>query len=172
MADPAPPYIPTSMRDGRIACVRDIARTVLPGSHHLHMTLPARSRRHCTCRQASTWPVAGPAGFPQARDNPAMSQPPAPDSAMTHPDLPLGREVVYPDRYDAGLLFPIPRALGRGEIGLRDDALPFAGHDRWHAYELSWLTRARWSSRPRRSPCRRTRRTSSNPSRSSSTSTR
>ena len=68
-----------------------------------------------------------------------MSQPPAPDSAMTHPDLPLGREVAYPDRYDAGLLFPIPRALGRGEIGLRDDGLPFAGHDRWHAYELSWL---------------------------------
>lgn len=68
-----------------------------------------------------------------------MSQPSAPDSAMTHPDLPLGREVAYPDRYDAGLLFPIPRALGRGEIGLRYDALPFAGHDRWHAYELSWL---------------------------------
>jgi pimeloyl-ACP methyl ester carboxylesterase len=40
MADPAPPYIPTSMRDGRIACVRDIACTVLPGSHHLHMTHP------------------------------------------------------------------------------------------------------------------------------------
>lgn len=58
---------------------------------------------------------------------------------MTHPDIPLGREVAYPDRYDAGLLFPIPRALGRGEIGIRDDALPFAGHDRWHAYELSWL---------------------------------
>ena len=68
-----------------------------------------------------------------------MSQPSAPDSAMTHPDLPLGREVAYPDRYDAGLLFPIPRALGRGEIGIADDALPFAGHDRWHAYELSWL---------------------------------
>ena len=40
MADPAPPYIPTTMRDGRIACVRDIACTVLPGSHHLHMTHP------------------------------------------------------------------------------------------------------------------------------------
>jgi len=40
MADPAPPYIPISMRDGRIACVRDIACTVLPGSHHLHMTHP------------------------------------------------------------------------------------------------------------------------------------
>lgn len=40
MADPAPPYIPATMRDGRIACVRDIACTVLPGSHHLHMTHP------------------------------------------------------------------------------------------------------------------------------------
>jgi 7-cyano-7-deazaguanine reductase len=60
-------------------------------------------------------------------------------SPMPHSDIPLGREVAYPDRYDAGLLFPIPRALGRGEIGVRDDALPFAGHDRWHAYELSWL---------------------------------
>jgi 7-cyano-7-deazaguanine reductase len=56
-----------------------------------------------------------------------------------HPDIPLGREVAYPDRYDPGLLFPIPRSLGRGDIGIRDDALPFAGHDRWHAYELSWL---------------------------------
>ena len=50
----------------------------------------------------------------------------------------LGREVAYPRHYDAALLFPIPRAAGRGEIGI-GDALPFAGHDRWHAYELSWL---------------------------------
>jgi pimeloyl-ACP methyl ester carboxylesterase len=40
MADPHPPYIPASMRDGRIACVRDIACRILPGSHHLHMTHP------------------------------------------------------------------------------------------------------------------------------------
>ncbi len=58
---------------------------------------------------------------------------------MNPSDIPLGREVAYPDRYDAGLLFPIPRSQGRDEIGVRDDALPFAGHDRWHAYELSWL---------------------------------
>ena len=59
---------------------------------------------------------------------------------MTLPnDIPLGREVAYPDRYDASLLFPIPRAQGRADIGVRDDALPFDGHDRWHAYELSWL---------------------------------
>jgi 7-cyano-7-deazaguanine reductase len=58
---------------------------------------------------------------------------------MTHPDIPLGREVAYPDRYDAGLLFPIPRSEARGELGIDPAALPFRGHDRWHAYELSWL---------------------------------
>ncbi|MGY0557507.1 NADPH-dependent 7-cyano-7-deazaguanine reductase QueF [Lysobacter sp. A421] len=65
---------------------------------------------------------------------------------MTAIDLPLGRHVDYPRVYDAALLFPIPRALGRGELGL-DAAglaqadLPFIGHDRWHAYELGWLDR-------------------------------
>lgn len=58
---------------------------------------------------------------------------------MTSHDLPLGRHVDYPRHYDAALLFPIARALGRAEIGLSDDALPFTGFDRWHAYELSWL---------------------------------
>ena len=58
----------------------------------------------------------------------------------TPQDSTLGQEVAYPSRYDAGLLFPIPRAAGRAEIGIAgDDALPFIGHDRWHAYELSWL---------------------------------
>ncbi|NDK39494.1 NADPH-dependent 7-cyano-7-deazaguanine reductase QueF [Pseudoxanthomonas gei] len=54
-------------------------------------------------------------------------------------DSSLGHEVAYPSHYDAGLLFPIPRAAGRAEIGLLDTALPFIGHDRWHAYEISWL---------------------------------
>ncbi len=60
---------------------------------------------------------------------------------MNQHDIPLGREVAYPSHYDAGLLFPIPRTLGRTEIGIDTDApsLPFIGHDRWHAYELSWL---------------------------------
>ena len=57
----------------------------------------------------------------------------------TPQDSSLGREVAYPSQYDAGLLFPIPRAAGRNEIGVASDALPFIGHDRWHAYELSWL---------------------------------
>lgn len=58
---------------------------------------------------------------------------------MTYPDIPLGREVAYPAQYDPTLLFPIPRAQARNEIGVDDAALPFIGHDRWHAYELSWL---------------------------------
>ncbi len=53
--------------------------------------------------------------------------------------IPLGREVTYPDRYDPGLLFAIPRTEGRAEIGIEAVALPFVGHDRWHAYELGWL---------------------------------
>ncbi len=60
---------------------------------------------------------------------------------MTPAPIPLGREVAYPDRYDPSLLFPIPRAQARGEIGVDAAALPFIGHDRWHAYELSWLDR-------------------------------
>ncbi|UNK58699.1 NADPH-dependent 7-cyano-7-deazaguanine reductase QueF [Pseudoxanthomonas daejeonensis] len=55
-------------------------------------------------------------------------------------DSSLGREVAYPTGYDPTLLFPIPRAGARAELGLAGGAaLPFAGHDRWHAYELGWL---------------------------------
>jgi 7-cyano-7-deazaguanine reductase len=50
----------------------------------------------------------------------------------------LGRHVDYPRVYDAGLLFPIARAIGRTALDLHD-ALPFVGVDRWHAYELGWL---------------------------------
>jgi 7-cyano-7-deazaguanine reductase len=32
---------------------------------------------------------------------------------MTHSNLPLGRAVDYPHHYDASLLFPIARSLGR-----------------------------------------------------------
>lgn len=50
----------------------------------------------------------------------------------------LGRGTEYPSRYDETLLFPIPRAQARAEIGIHGD-LPFIGHDVWNAYELSWL---------------------------------
>ena len=60
---------------------------------------------------------------------------------MSRPeDSLLGREVAYPRQYDPGLLFPIPRTAGRQGLA-PGDALPFVGHDRWHAYELSWLDR-------------------------------
>lgn len=58
---------------------------------------------------------------------------------MTHPgDSPLGKPTVYADQYDPALLFLIPRAPSRREIGLAG-APPFFGADLWTAYELSWL---------------------------------
>ncbi|WP_346797454.1 NADPH-dependent 7-cyano-7-deazaguanine reductase QueF [Halomonas sp. Bachu 37] len=52
---------------------------------------------------------------------------------------PLGRDSAYPERYDAGLLYPIPRAANRLPLGIEDGALPFVGEDEWHAFEMSWL---------------------------------
>jgi len=54
-------------------------------------------------------------------------------------DSSLGKDVAYPAEFDPSLLFPIARTLGRQAIGVDEAALPFVGHDRWHAYELSWL---------------------------------
>ena len=51
---------------------------------------------------------------------------------------PLGRASAYIDQYDASLLFPLPRAPKRAELGLAGD-MPFFGADLWTAYELSWL---------------------------------
>lgn len=51
---------------------------------------------------------------------------------------PLGKSTPYADRYDPSLLFPIPRAGKRAEIGVTEP-LPFHGVDVWNAYELSWL---------------------------------
>ncbi len=51
----------------------------------------------------------------------------------------LGKPSAYIDHYDASLLFPIPRAAKRAEIGLTGQ-LPFFGADIWTAFELSWLT--------------------------------
>ena len=53
---------------------------------------------------------------------------------------PLGKSSEYIATYTPSLLFPIPRTGARAELGLvAGAALPFIGHDRWHAYELSWL---------------------------------
>ena len=50
----------------------------------------------------------------------------------------LGKASAYVDQYDASLLFPIPRAGKRAEIGITS-APPFFGADLWTAFELSWL---------------------------------
>jgi 7-cyano-7-deazaguanine reductase len=50
----------------------------------------------------------------------------------------LGKSSAYVDQYDASLLFPIPRAGKRAEIGITGTA-PFFGADMWTAFELSWL---------------------------------
>ncbi|WP_447555779.1 NADPH-dependent 7-cyano-7-deazaguanine reductase QueF [Vreelandella sp. EE22] len=54
-------------------------------------------------------------------------------------NAPLGRDSAYPERYDAGLLFAIPRAANRAPLGIDETALPFIGEDEWHAFEVSWL---------------------------------
>lgn len=51
---------------------------------------------------------------------------------------PLGKAVSYQTHYDPSLLFAIPRASKRAELGI-DGRLPFMGVDIWNAYELSWL---------------------------------
>jgi len=53
-------------------------------------------------------------------------------------DSPLGKPSVYGDLYDPTLLFPMPRAEKRAELGLTG-TLPFFGMDVWNAYEVSWL---------------------------------
>ncbi|MBS9405233.1 NADPH-dependent 7-cyano-7-deazaguanine reductase QueF [Halomonas sp. TRM85114] len=62
---------------------------------------------------------------------------------MDRPDslgeAPLGRDSAYPDAYDAGLLFAIPRAVNRAPLGIEASSLPFVGEDEWHAFEVSWL---------------------------------
>ncbi|WP_186149758.1 NADPH-dependent 7-cyano-7-deazaguanine reductase QueF [Burkholderia gladioli] len=59
---------------------------------------------------------------------------------MTPEHSPLGKATAYTTDYDAALLFPIPRAGAREQIGI-GAALPFFGTDIWNAYELSWLNR-------------------------------
>ena len=50
----------------------------------------------------------------------------------------LGKNSAYVDQYDASLLFPIPRAVKREELGIRSVPI-FLGADLWTAFELSWL---------------------------------
>ena len=51
---------------------------------------------------------------------------------------PLGKAVRYADQYDPALLFPIPRAPQRAQLGITGQP-GFFGADLWTAFELSWL---------------------------------
>ena len=53
-------------------------------------------------------------------------------------DSPLGKATRYPESYDPGLLYSVERAPQRAELGL-GATLPFGGHDRWTAWEVTWL---------------------------------
>ena len=58
---------------------------------------------------------------------------------MNRPEQsPLGKSTATPEHYDPSLLFPIPRATKRAEIGVGAQPL-FFGADLWTAFELSWL---------------------------------
>lgn len=56
----------------------------------------------------------------------------------TPEDSQLGKPSAYEDRYNPGLLFPLPRAPKRAEVGITG-SLPFLGADLWTAFELGWL---------------------------------
>lgn len=63
-----------------------------------------------------------------------------PENTPNH--SPLGKSSAYIDQYDASLLFPIPRAGKRADIGIAPGSTPpFLGADLWTAFELSWLNR-------------------------------
>jgi 7-cyano-7-deazaguanine reductase len=62
-------------------------------------------------------------------------------SASAHPQpehSQLGKPTAYVDQYDPGLLFPLPRAPKRAEVGIAG-SLPFLGADLWTSFELGWL---------------------------------
>lgn len=62
----------------------------------------------------------------------SIHTPPKPEQS------PLGKASSYVDQYDASLLFPLPRADKRLELGITGTP-PFFGADLWTAFELSWL---------------------------------
>jgi 7-cyano-7-deazaguanine reductase len=67
----------------------------------------------------------------------SMTEPLHPSQHQPEHSL-LGKTSSYADQYDPGLLFPLPRAPKRDEIGISGDP-SFLGADLWTAYELSWL---------------------------------
>ena len=55
-------------------------------------------------------------------------------------DTALGKSVFTTEKYDASLLFRIPRAENRERYGIEESKLPFVGFDVWNCYEVSFLT--------------------------------
>lgn len=55
-------------------------------------------------------------------------------------DTVLGKSVSMADKYDASLLFRIPRIENREHYDIDEAHLPFVGYDVWNCYELSFLT--------------------------------
>lgn len=52
----------------------------------------------------------------------------------------LGKIISTPEKYDASVLFRIPRSENREHYGIDEEHLPFVGYDVWNCYELSFLT--------------------------------
>ena len=55
-------------------------------------------------------------------------------------DTILGKEASTPEKYDASLLFRIPRSENRIHYNIDAKNLPFVGFDVWNCYEVSFLT--------------------------------
>ena len=55
-------------------------------------------------------------------------------------DSSLGKKSDSPEKYDASLLFRIPRSENRLRYGIENRNLPFCGVDVWNCYEVSFLT--------------------------------
>lgn len=52
----------------------------------------------------------------------------------------LGKEASTPEKYDASLLFRIPRSENRVNYGIENKNLQFIGVDVWNCYEVSFMT--------------------------------
>ena len=51
----------------------------------------------------------------------------------------LGKKASTAEKYDASLLFRIPRSENRERYGIDDTNLSFVGFDVWNCYEVSFL---------------------------------
>jgi len=54
--------------------------------------------------------------------------------------MPQVTQTTYTSTYAPDILQPIARSLGRGNLGISEENLPFKGEDIWNAFEFSYLT--------------------------------